>query len=98
VATHAVSSTKWAATEGRPLQFLSLGQKQDDVPAAALLNLILGSNCRGGPPWPPDRRNNLVASERAATEGRPYNFYLWAKSKLTSLPRRIIELDPRKQL
>jgi hypothetical protein len=38
------------------------------------VNLILGSNCRGGPPWPPVRKN-VLESERAATEGRPYSCY-----------------------
>jgi hypothetical protein len=35
----------------------------------------------------------VLESERAATEGRPYSCYLRAKSKMTFLPRRIIEFD-----
>ena len=34
------------------------------------------NNCRGGPPWPPDRRNNMLESDRLATEGHPYSCFV----------------------
>ena len=34
-----------------------------------------GRNCRGGPLWPPDRRDNAVESDRAATEGHLYSYF-----------------------
>jgi len=30
-------------------------------------------NCRGGPPWPPDRTQPRCPSDRVATEGHPYS-------------------------
>jgi hypothetical protein len=38
-----------------------------------ILPRLAGIFCRGGPPWPPFRRENIYCEERAATEGRPYN-------------------------
>src|SRR6185503_8590980 len=34
-----------------------------------------GRNCRGGPPWPPDRTHPCCPSDRVATEGHPYSYF-----------------------
>jgi Heparinase II/III-like protein/Heparinase II/III N-terminus len=35
--------------------------------------VLLLSNCRGGPPWPPASESPRVSEERVATEGHPYS-------------------------
>jgi len=43
-----------------------------------------GGNCRGGPPWPPDRTQPRCPSDRAALRGRPYSYALG--DRVTELP------------
>jgi len=35
--------------------------------------VLLGRNCRGGPPWPPVSPSTRTSEERVATEGHPYS-------------------------
>jgi hypothetical protein len=43
----------------------------------AMVLLFLGSNCRGGPLWPPASSSTRGDEERAATECRPYSYAGW---------------------
>ena len=40
-------------------------------------DMVLLSNCRGGPPWPPVLRKHAMVEKRVATEGHPYISHGW---------------------
>ena len=70
-------------TLGRPQRAAPTITPQRPNPSATVNVLPLGINCRGGPPWPP-QRGNTMWQPGAATEGRPYSCFSSATSILSS--------------